>query len=77
MASCAGHPHCTQWLIQSGANLDRQVLYSVSIQNISLAETMKKKLGTVIRTAWGYFALFNCKVVKSLPFGSNIHATVK
>ncbi|XP_022321207.1 uncharacterized protein LOC111123264 isoform X5 [Crassostrea virginica] len=24
MASCAGHPHCTQWLIQSGANLDRQ-----------------------------------------------------
>ncbi|XP_034299466.2 ankyrin repeat domain-containing protein 10 isoform X1 [Magallana gigas] len=24
MASCAGHPHCTQWLLQSGASLDRQ-----------------------------------------------------
>ncbi|XP_048774031.1 ankyrin repeat domain-containing protein 10-like isoform X3 [Ostrea edulis] len=24
MASCTGHPHCTQWLIQSGANLNRQ-----------------------------------------------------
>ncbi|XP_062594652.1 ankyrin repeat domain-containing protein 10-like isoform X1 [Saccostrea cucullata] len=24
LASCAGHPHCIQWLVQSGASIDRQ-----------------------------------------------------